>query len=68
MHLALSRNGVRYGVITDTSGSLLSLDTNTRLITYTGTAKLFLVVNGTASQQLTYSFSLPFQMQVQRVP
>jgi len=68
MHLALSLNHVRYGVITDTSGSVTSLDANTRVITYTRTAKLFLVVSGTASQQLTYSFQLPFQMQVQRVP
>jgi hypothetical protein len=67
MHLALSYNGVQYGVITDTSGSVLSLDTNSRLVTFTGTAKLFLVA-GSRFQQLTYSFNLPFQMQAQRVP
>jgi hypothetical protein len=67
MHLSLFFNGVQYGVITDTSGSVLTINTNTRLVTYTGTAKLYLP-KGTGFQQLTYSFSLPFQMQAQRVP
>src|SRR6185437_13052700 len=67
MHLALTHDDVQYGVITDSAGSVLVLDANTRLVTYTGTAKLFLVT-GTGFQQLTYSFILPFQMQAQRVP
>ena len=64
MHLSLNFNGVQYGVITDTVGSVLTIDTNTRLITYTGTAKLY-TAGGT---QLTYPFNLPFQMQVKKVP
>jgi hypothetical protein len=67
MHFSLSYNGVQYGVITDTNGSVLTIDANTRLVTYTGTAKLYLP-NGTRFQQLTYSFNLPFQMQAKRVP
>ena len=64
MHLSLNYNGVQYGVITDTSGSVLTIDANTRLITYTGTATL----DTPGGTQLTYSFNLPFQFQVQKFP
>jgi len=64
MHLSLNYSGEQYGVITDASGSILTIDANTRLITYTGTARLY-TPGGT---QLTYSFKLPFQMQVQKSP
>ncbi len=64
IHLSLNYNGVQYGVIADTTGSILTIDANTRLITYTGTAQL----NSPGGTQLTYSFNLPFQMQVQRFP
>ena len=64
MHLSLNYNGVQYGVITDAAGSVLKIDANTRLITYTGTAKLY-TPGGT---QLTYSFNLPLQLQLRQVP
>ena len=64
IRLSLNFNGIQYGVITDTVGNMLTLDANKRLITYTGAAKLY-TASGT---QLTYSFNLPFQMQVQKYP
>ena len=64
IHLSLNYNGMQYGVITDAVGSVLTIDANTRLITYTGTARLYTP----AGAQLTYSFNLPFQFQVQKFP
>ncbi len=64
MHLSLNYDGVQYGVITDAAGTVLTIDANTRLITYTGTATLYTP----GGAQLTYSFNLPFQMQVQQFP
>jgi len=64
MHLSLNYNGVKYGVVTDTAGSVLTINASTRLITYIGTAKLY----SPGGTQLTFSFNLPFQMQLQQVP
>ena len=66
---SLVYRSVQLGVVTDQPASIV-LDSNPNLRTaaYTGTARLYLVVNGSASQQVTSPFALPFQIRVERAP
>jgi hypothetical protein len=63
---AFDYNGLRWSVIPDKAASVQSLDTNTRVISYTGTAKLNEVMS-TGPVPVTGSFPFTFSLTVQRV-
>jgi hypothetical protein len=63
---AFDLNGSRWSVITDGAAMVQSPDANTRVISYTGTAKLNQVIDSVATPK-TESFPFTFSLTVQRV-